>query len=91
VLSKTDPEALRERLHAHMTDTEAGRVSDELGDIATQMFANPASLVGVLGAKPDLLAAYSSCTDDVENKGHDFGGDLPESDKKALIAFLATL
>jgi len=91
VLSKTDPEALHERLLANMTDAAAGRVSAELGDIATQMFADPASLVGVLGAKPDLLATYSSCTDDVENKGHEFGGDLPESDKKALIAFLATL
>jgi hypothetical protein len=91
VLSKTDPAALRERLLERMTDAEAGRVSDELGDVATQMFADPASLVSVLGAKPDLLATYGSCTDDVDNQGHEFGGDLPESDKQALIAFLATL
>ena len=35
--------------------------------------------------------AYSSCTADVENDGHRFGEDLPDADKKALIAFLATL
>jgi hypothetical protein len=29
--------------------------------------------------------------DPVENKGHPFGEDLPDRDKKALIAFLATL
>jgi len=27
----------------------------------------------------------------VENDGHRFGEDLPEADKKALTAFLATL
>ncbi|MGD2063634.1 MAG: cytochrome c, partial [Nitrospirota bacterium] len=91
VLSKTDPEALHDRLVAHMSDAAAGRVSAELGEVAARMFADPASLVGVLGEKPDLLATYSSCTDDVENKGHEFGGELPESDKQALIAFLATL
>ena len=32
-----------------------------------------------------------SCTADVENDGHRFGEDLPDADKKALIAFLATL
>jgi len=38
-----------------------------------------------------LIEFYSSCTADVENDGHTFGEDLPEADKKALIAFLATL
>ena len=33
----------------------------------------------------------ASCTADIENDGHRFGEDLPEADKKALIAFLATL
>ena len=34
---------------------------------------------------------YSSCTAEVENAGHRFGEGLPADDKKALIAFLATL
>ena len=40
---------------------------------------------------PKIMEAYSSCTADVENVGHKFGTDLPDADKKALIAFLATL
>ena len=42
-------------------------------------------------ARPRLLTVYSSCTADIENEGHRFGEDLPDRDKKALIAFLATL
>ena len=38
-----------------------------------------------------LLPRYANCTAAVENGGHLFGKDLPPQDKKALIAFLATL
>jgi hypothetical protein len=34
---------------------------------------------------------YETCTQTVENDGHRFGEDLPELDKKALTAFIATL
>ncbi len=34
---------------------------------------------------------YSNSTADVENEGHTFGQGLSPADKKALIAFLATL
>jgi hypothetical protein len=39
---------------------------------------------------PDLLAA-NKCPDFVEDKGHYFGTDLPDSDKRALIEYLKTL
>ena len=38
---------------------------------------------------PDLLAA-NKCPDFVEDKGHYFGTDLPDSDKRALIEYLKT-
>jgi hypothetical protein len=38
---------------------------------------------------PDLLAA-NKCPDFVEDKGHYFGTDLPDTDKRALIEFLKT-
>jgi hypothetical protein len=38
---------------------------------------------------PDLVAA-NKCPDFVEDKGHYFGTDLPDSDKRALIEFLKT-
>jgi hypothetical protein len=36
---------------------------------------------------PDLLAA-NKCPDFIEDKGHYFGTDLPDSDKRALIEYL---
>ena len=38
---------------------------------------------------PDLLTA-NKCPDFVEDKGHYFGTDLPDSDKRALIEYLKT-
>jgi cytochrome c5 len=39
---------------------------------------------------PDLLAA-NKCPDFIEDKGHYFGTDLPDSDKRALMEYLKTL
>jgi len=39
---------------------------------------------------PDLLAV-NNCPDFIEDEGHYFGTDLPDSDKRALIEFLKTL
>jgi hypothetical protein len=41
-------------------------------------------------AVPELLAA-NKCPDFIEDKGHYFGTDLPDSDKRALIEYLKTL
>ena len=40
-------------------------------------------------AVPELVAA-NKCPDFVEDKGHYFGTDLPDSDKRALIEYLKT-
>jgi hypothetical protein len=39
---------------------------------------------------PDLLA-HSKCPDFIEDEGHEFGTDLPDEDKEALIEYLKTL
>jgi len=39
---------------------------------------------------PELVAA-NKCPDFIEDKGHYFGTDLPDSDKRALIEYLKTL
>ena len=50
------------------------------------------AFVDILREKRDFLSAnYETCTQEIENEGHRFGEDLSEADKKALIAFLATL
>ena len=51
----------------------------------------PTSRLETLRKYPKLIEFYSSCTAEIENDGHRFGEDLSEADKKALIAFLATL
>lgn len=38
-----------------------------------------------------LGGAYSNCTDEFEDKGHNFGSELPEQSKKDLTAFMETL
>jgi len=38
-----------------------------------------------------LLFAASKCPDLIEDRGHTFGADLPDQDKRALIEFLKTL
>jgi hypothetical protein len=38
---------------------------------------------------PDLITA-NKCPDFIEDKGHYFGTDLPDSDKRALIEYLKT-
>jgi hypothetical protein len=44
----------------------------------------------LIKAVPELLAA-NKCPDFIEDKGHYFGTDLPDSDKRALIEYLKTL
>jgi len=41
-------------------------------------------------AVPELLAA-NKCPDFIEDKGHYFGTDLSDSDKRALMEYLKTL
>ena len=59
--------------------------------VADEIISNPKASLDALAKRPQLVRDYSSCTADVENAGHRFGEDLSDADKKALIAFLATL
>ena len=64
----------------------------ELQGIADDLLKNPGRFVEVMKEKRKFMEAnYDTCTQVVENDGHRFGEDLPEADKKALTAFLATL
>ncbi|MGZ5111250.1 MAG: hypothetical protein ACXWGX_17050, partial [Usitatibacter sp.] len=64
----------------------------ELKEIAKRLAAEPSKFVDVIREKkPFLEKYYQTCMAEIENDGHRFGEDLPEADKKALTAFLATL
>jgi hypothetical protein len=67
----------------------------ELDTIADVAIKDPGAMVEAVKAArarlPLMSRVYSSCTEEIENNGHRFGENLPETDKNALIAFLATL
>jgi hypothetical protein len=64
----------------------------ELQSIADELRKDPGQFVDVLKRKRAFLQAnYQTCMQEVENDGHRFGEDLSDADKKALIAFMATL
>jgi hypothetical protein len=85
------PKDLQRKLQAGLGDKEGAQAFAELSTVADQLLKDPSQLVQVLRRHPRLFEAYSSCTDAIENDGHRFGEDLPDADKQALIAFLATL
>jgi hypothetical protein len=92
VRAKTDPEKLKTAYTERLGAAEAERVVTTLREMADQLVKAPASLVEIFRERRPVLAAlYSTSTATVENEGHRFGEDLPDADKKALIAFLATL
>ena len=83
-LAKRDP--------AKLEATGKKEIIPELQAIADDLRKNPARFVAVLKEKSAFIQKhYETCTQTVENEGHRFGEDLPEADKKALTAFLATL
>ena len=92
VLSKTDPERLHAKYAESYGDEDAAAIVQELKDILKEIVDEPEDAVQNLGAHRDLLfRLYANSLADVENVGHRFGEDLSAADKKALIAFMATL
>lgn len=88
---KRRPEELEKRLIKDLGADEAKQIVSELRSAGAALLQDPGKPVETLRQHPKLIAFYSTCTADVENDGHPFGQDLPEADKKALIAFLATV
>ena len=92
VLVKTNPQKLREKSPKD-ADAVVATLKEMLGDLTRGLATSPDTVIGRIGAKhlPFIQKMYSNSTADVENEGHTFGATLPPQDKKALIAFLATL
>jgi hypothetical protein len=91
VLARLKPDALDARLAKQLGPEEGKLVAADLRSLMGDAVKDPSRLVDAVKARPRLLTVYSSCTAGIENEGHRFGEDLPDRDKKALIAFLATL
>ena len=88
---KLRPDALSGRLAKQFGADEAKTLAAELQSVAAELRKAPDRPIETMRKHRKLVEFYASCTADVENDGHTFGEDLPEADRKALIAFLATL
>jgi hypothetical protein len=92
VRAKTKPQELEAKLARELGATKSKEIADELRRIVNEVLDDPDQLMTAVRKRlPLLLEIYSSCTEVVEDGGHRFGEGLPEKEKKALIAFLATL
>jgi hypothetical protein len=88
---KLRPDALTGRLTKQLGEDEAKKLVTELQAAGAELRKSPERPIETMRKHPRLVEAYTSCGADIENDGHRFGEDLPDSDKQALIAFLATL
>jgi hypothetical protein len=91
IAAKLRPQELAGRLAQQLGEAEGKAIAAELASIVVEIAKDPERLVDTVRRHPRLAEIYSSCTAQVENEGHRFGEDLPDADKRALIAYLATL
>jgi hypothetical protein len=96
VLLKTDVQRLRDKYQSRGSaevDNITTTLQEILRQLTTGLVTSPDAVVSRIGREhlPFLQRMYSNSTVDVENDGHTFGRSLSPADKRALIAFLATL
>jgi len=91
ILSKLKPDDLDAKLVKQLGEAEGKKTAADLRSVTQEIVNDPEKLVDAIRRYPRLIEIYSSCTADIENQGHPFGQDLSEQEKKALIAFLATV
>ncbi|HEU4890131.1 MAG TPA: hypothetical protein VFT47_01190 [Vicinamibacterales bacterium] len=94
VLAKTDVQRLREKYKARSdVDKVVTTLQDILKQLATGLTTSADTVIARIGRDhlPFIQQMYSNSTADAENEGHTVGQGLSPEDKKALIAFLATL
>jgi hypothetical protein len=91
ILAKREPGAVEAKFVRQFGEVEGKKIATELRSLIGRITTEPDRIVEAIRSVPGLVAIYSSCTADVENEGHRFGEDLSDSDKEALIAYLATL
>jgi len=87
VLSVTDFNALQDRMK-----DDAKEVRSMLDELIAGIGPDPIEPFKIFNNHQTLLRKhYMTNTEFFQNRGHAFGTDLSEADKKALTAFLATL
>ncbi|BBJ23907.1 cytochrome c [Candidatus Nitrotoga sp. AM1P] len=95
IAAKLHPQQLEKNYTPQLGAANAHQLVLTMQETANAIVHDPGKLVDAIKSArarlPLLGEVYSSCNAEIENDGHRFGEDLSPSDKKALIAFLATL
>ncbi len=92
VLAKRQPEKLKARLASEFGAGKAETMAAALARLADGMLNSPEQLLELVKSELETVnQLYLSCPVEPEDEGHTFGETLSADDKKALIAFLATL
>ena len=92
VLVLTDEDRLRSKYDGLLTDAQLDELVAGLTVVRRQVFEDTGDIVRSLREQwPFIEKYYVNSKARIENGGHTFGEDLSDDDKKALIAFLATL
>jgi hypothetical protein len=93
VLAVTDERKLEAKYENQLTVRQYRDLRQGLVSLRASLFQGPDRALLDLSAAPGgfIQTYYSNVLGRVENAGHRFGEDLSEREKRALIAFLATL
>ena len=91
LLTGLRPGGLETKLTQRLGEKDGKAMAQQMQSLQLELLKDPAKMLDSVHKYPKILEAYSSCLATVENGGHRFGTDLSDADKKALIAFLATL
>ena len=91
LLAALRPGELETKLTQRLGEKDGKVMAQQMQSLQLELLKDPAKMLDSVHKYPKILEAYSSCLASVENGGHRFGTDLSDADKKALIAFLATL
>ena len=96
VLAQRDPARLKAKYDGILNAARFAQLTRGLDDLRVRLSANRGGQFTLDITQPKasadfIQAFYSNLLGRVENTGHTFGQDLSERDKRALIAFLATL
>jgi hypothetical protein len=93
VLAERDPAKLERKYETLMTPAQLDELKAGLGRIREELLSvDGFKMLDITAVQSEFIQRfYSNVLERVENAGHRFGENLSEREKRALIAFVATL
>ena len=93
VLDERDPDKLEAKYEALLTLKRFKELKAGLAELRALLRSEPGYfLLDLTRVRSDFIQTYySNVLDRIDNDGHRFGANLSDDDKRALMAFLATL